>query len=115
MDISGINNNAFSSIMTSKKEKVEAKSFEATLNQAIEKEDEEELRGACREFEQYFVNQLFKEMRNTVHSGGLIPKSQGEKIFEEMLYDEYAKEVSKGKGIGISDMMYKQLSKQQLK
>ncbi|WP_458788359.1 rod-binding protein, partial [Vallitalea sediminicola] len=26
-------------------------------------------------------------MRSTVHSGGLMPKSQGEKLFEDMLYD----------------------------
>lgn len=111
MDISSINSNAYNSINISKKAKIEEKSFENVLNNAVEKENEEELREACREFEQYFVNQLFKEMRNTVHSGGLIPKSQGEKLFEEMLDDEYAKEISKGNGIGISDMMYKQLSK----
>lgn len=111
MNISGINPNIYNNITMNQKEKVETKSFEAALNEAKEKQDEKQLKEACQEFEQYFVNQLFKEMRNTVQSGGLIPKSQGEKIFEDMLYEEYSTEISKGRGIGISEMLYKQLSK----
>ncbi|MCT4687994.1 rod-binding protein [Vallitalea sp.] len=111
MDISSINGNTYNNMLLQKKEKIESKSFEATLNEAVKKEDDKQLKEACKEFEQYFVNQLFKEMRNTVHNGGLIPKSQGEELFEDMLYDEYSKEISEGSGIGISDMMYKQLSK----
>lgn len=111
MDISSINGNTYNNMLVQKKEKIEEKSFETALNEAVKKEDDKQLKEACEEFEQYFVNTLFKEMRNTVHRDGLIPKSQGEKLFEDMLYDEYSKEISKGKGIGISDMMYKQLSK----
>ncbi|MCT4545208.1 MAG: rod-binding protein [Vallitalea sp.] len=111
MNISNINANKYSNILNTKKEKIESKSFEDTLNKAVEKQDEKELKKACTEFEQYFVNQLFQEMKKTVHSGGLMQKSQGEKIFEDMLYDEYSKEISKGKGIGISEMLYKQLSR----
>ncbi|GKX28500.1 hypothetical protein SH1V18_09800 [Vallitalea longa] len=111
MNISSINPNMYNNITMNQKEKIETESFEAALNQAQEKQDDKQLQESCREFEQYFVNQLFKEMRNTVHSDGLIPKSQGEKIFEDMLYEEYSTEISKGEGIGISQMLYKQLSK----
>lgn len=111
MNISSINNN-YNNILNSKKNKIEEKTFETTLHKAMEKKDEKQLKKACNQFEQYFVNQLFKEMRSTVKNGGLIPKSQGEKLFEDMLYDEYSKNISKGQGIGIGEMMYKQLSKQ---
>lgn len=111
MNISSINPNIYNNITMNQKEKIETQSFEVALNEAKEKQDEKQLKEACQDFEQYFVNQLFKEMRNTVHNSGLIRKSQGEKIFEDMLYNEYSSEISKGEGIGISDMLYKQLSK----
>jgi flagellar protein FlgJ len=114
MNISSINSN-YNNLLNSKKNKIEEKSFETTLHKAMDNKDERELKKACNQFEQYFVNQLFKEMRNTVHNGGLIPKSQGEKLFEDMLYEEHSKEISKGQGIGIGEMMYKQLSKQGMK
>lgn len=113
MELSKINNNLVNGyIKSDQKEKIETESFEDSLIDATAKQDAEALKEACREFEAYFVQQLFKEMRSTVHDGGLISKSQGQEIFEEMLYDEYANESSKGKGIGIADMMYKQLSNQ---
>ena len=34
-----------------------------------------------------------------------------EQTFEDMLYDNYSKEIAKGPGIGLADIMYKQLSK----
>ncbi len=110
MDISGINNNIYNQLTISKQDKVTNTSFEDSLKQAVEEQDEKALREACREFEEYFANQMFQEMRKTVHSGGLIPKSQGEEIFEDMLYEEYSKEIAKGQGIGITQMMFEQLS-----
>lgn len=110
MDISGVNNDIYNRLTTSKQDKVTSTSFEDTLKQAEEQQDDKALREACREFEEYFVNQMFQEMRKTVHSSGLIPKSQGEKIFEDMLYEEYSKEIAKEQGIGIAQMMFEQLS-----
>ncbi|PKM52734.1 MAG: hypothetical protein CVV02_00690 [Firmicutes bacterium HGW-Firmicutes-7] len=50
-------------------------------------------------------------MRKTVPESGLLEKSEGRDIFEDMLYEEYAKDMSKGKGTGLSEMLYRQLSK----
>lgn len=110
MAITGITNDIYKQFTTSKQDKVSSTAFEDQLKEATEKQDSEALLEACREFEEYFINQMFGEMRKTVQSGGLIPKSQGEKIFEDMLYEEYSKEMAKGKGIGIAQMMYQQLS-----
>ncbi|QUI21442.1 rod-binding protein [Vallitalea pronyensis] len=110
MDISGINPNIYQQLNISKQDKVTTTSFEDALKKAEEEQDDKALREACREFEEYFVNQMFSEMRKTVHGGSLIPKSQGEKIFEDMLYEEYSKEIAKEQGIGIAQMMFEQLS-----
>lgn len=85
--------------------------FESVLKKASEEKDDQGLKEACREFEAYFIHQLFKEMRSTIQPGGLIEKSRGEEIFQDMLDEEYAKNASQGKGMGLGDMLYKQLSK----
>ncbi|MFP4697166.1 MAG: rod-binding protein [Eubacteriales bacterium] len=72
--------------------------------------DNKELKDACEQFESYFINQMLKEMRKTVPESGLIKESQGEKIFKDMLYEEYAKEAAKGQGLGLASKLYKQLS-----
>ena len=50
---------------------------------------------------------LFKEMRKTVGSS---ESSFALDTYQEMFDDEISSSVSQGKGIGIADMMYKQLS-----
>ena len=111
IDISSINNQLIQNINSTTKETADQKAFETILNEAVEKKDAEKLKKACQEFEGYFLQQVFKEMRKTVPDSGLLEKSQGREIYEDMLYEEYSKNISKGKGIGLSDMLYRQLSK----
>lgn len=111
IDLSGINNQMIQNINSTVKETAEQNAFEAILNEAVEKKDTEKLKKACQEFEGYFLQQVFTEMRKTVPESGLLEKSPGRGIYEDMLYEEYAKNISSGKGIGLSDMLYRQLSK----
>lgn len=77
-----------------------------------EVQDNKKLMDTCREFESIFVQMMLKEMRNTVHEDGIIEKSQGTKIFEEMHMEELAKEMTKGdNSIGIAKMMYEQFKR----
>lgn len=108
MVISGVNNIGNQYLME-QKNKAKTTNFENMLKEAENSNDDMKLKEACKEFEAYFIQQLFKEMKSTVNEGGLIPKSQGEEVFEEMLHEQYSKEASKGQGIGIAQMMYKQL------
>jgi len=66
----------------------------------------------CREFESIFVNMMLKEMRGTVEKSGLIDGGQAEDIFSDMLYDEYAKDMTKAAGFGLADAVYVELSRQ---
>jgi peptidoglycan hydrolase FlgJ len=71
------------------------------------------LRDASTEFEAVFMNQLVSAMRKTVGDSGLIKKSQGEKMFEGMLDEEWARGLAGRHGPGgLSDMIYQQLSRQ---
>ncbi len=75
-----------------------------------EAQDKQELREVCEDFEAIFIKIMLDSMRDTLSDNTLIPKNAGEKLFEDQLYDEYAKKMSRTANLGIADMMYQQLS-----
>ncbi len=111
-NISGINTKNILDLNSVKKNNIESESFKENLNNAIQKGDEKDLKEACLQFESYFLNMMFKSMRKTVISGeGIFKKSNAENIFQEMLDQEMTKKMANQGGIGLADMMYKQLSR----
>ena len=88
--------------------------LEASLNTAKGKSQAEmdKLREACKDFESLFVKQMLNAMKKTVNKTDLIKRNMGEDIFEDMLYDEYAKKMTETAELGIGKMMYEQLSRQ---
>ena len=71
------------------------------------------LRDVSIEFEAVFMNQLVSAMRKTVGESGLIHKSEGQKVFEAMLDEEWARALAGRHGpSGFSEMIYRQLSRQ---
>lgn len=66
---------------------------------------------ACEDFQAVFIKQMLDTMRKTVDkSQSLIQANEGEKVFEDMLYDEYAKKMSKSAGFDLADNLYKQMA-----
>lgn len=88
----------------------EGEEFSKILDTIQTEKDKEKLKEACRDLEAVFVGMVFEGMRSTVLREGLIPESYGEKIFQSMLDQELAKKASSGEGLGISRMLYQQLS-----
>jgi len=89
----------------------EGQSFEEMLKKAAEEKDDKKLREACRNLESVFLNIMFSSMRNTIQKADLIGDSFASGIYEDMLYEKYADEASKGKGLGLGEMLYEQLSR----
>ena len=69
------------------------------------------LKKACNDFEAYFVNEMFKSMRQTVPDSEFIKKNKGEKIYREMMDQEIAAKLSVEQSLGLSDNLYNQLKK----
>ncbi len=67
------------------------------------------LRDSTREFEAMYIFEAYKSMRKNIPDNGLIKKSSGEKIFQEMLDMEMARSAASGKGMGLGEAMYEQL------
>ena len=65
----------------------------------------------ANEFESLFIKQMLDSMRNTLNrDDSLIPFSQAQDIFEDMLYDEYASMMSSTQSLGIAEMIVSQYS-----
>lgn len=114
MTIGNVNNNFLNSITDAgaAQAKADETDFQVLLEKirgAQEETADLELRNATEEFEAYYLNKVFTEMRKSVPKTGLMGNDKGTEYFEDMLYDAYAKEMAKGNGTGIKEMLYKQL------
>jgi len=65
----------------------------------------------CLELETFLVKNLLTSMRSTVQKSGLVDDSFAGKMYEDMLYDEYAKDFTKNASFGLADQAYLQLKR----
>lgn len=73
--------------------------------------NDSELKEVCKSFETYFVEQLFKEMKKTVPSSD--DENEYMNYFGDMLYTEYSEEISERGGLGIAQMLYESMKRNQ--
>lgn len=73
--------------------------------------DEQKLRKACKEFESILIHQLLTIMRQSIPKTDLFGDRREEELFNSMLDEEIAKQISLTNPLGIADMLYAQLSK----
>ena len=73
-------------------------------------DSEKDMEKVARDFESIFVNKLFESMRKGVPKSGLLDSS-AMKMYQSMMDQEMAKLMSVGKGMGIGEMVYKDLSR----
>jgi len=78
------------------------------------KTTEKELKALSQQFESIFINQLLTTMRATVPQSGLL-KSYSLDTYQQLLDQEIANEISQGRGIGLADMMFRDLIRLQAK
>ena len=71
--------------------------------------DDAKLREAANDFEAIFIQQMLKTMRKTSFESDLLPKSEGEKVFQSLLDEQYAQITAKSGSLGFGEMIYQQL------
>ena len=72
-----------------------------------------EIRKAAIEFQSLFVEMMLKSMRETTKQDKLTGGGHGEEVYSSLLDREYAVEISKRGGLGLAEMIEKQLLEQQ--
>jgi flagellar protein FlgJ len=87
-------------------ESVQASSKFAKIDKA------DKLYEQCMELEIFLVKTLLSSMRNTVQKSGLINEGFAGKMYEDMLYDEYARDFAKNANFGMAEMAYLELTGQ---
>ena len=66
----------------------------------------------CQELETFLLKNLITSMRDTVQKSDLLDTGFAGKFYEDMLYDEYAKDFAKKAGLGFAEMAYLELTGQ---
>lgn len=76
------------------------------------KSENVKLKKACQDFESIFLSHLFKTMRATTEEEeGLFGKGLGNDLFRDMFDGEVAKKISYGRGMGLADILYKNMQR----
>lgn len=73
-----------------------------------EEATDEELMSACKSFETYFLEQIFKEMKKTVHSSE--DDNDYMKYFGDTLIEKYAENATESGQIGLAKQLYDAMS-----
>ncbi len=83
-------------------------SFSSAKKTPIDKTDK--LYEACMELETFLIKNLIKSMRSTIQKNSLINTGFAGEVYEDMLYDEYAKAFTQNANFGFAEMAYRELA-----
>ena len=78
------------------------------------KAGEDELLSVCKQFEAYFLEQVFKEMKKTVDcfkEEGSDPNNHLVDFFEEKVIQDLTATSTEKQGLGVAQMLYEQMKR----
>lgn len=111
MDLSGLTNN-----LSTQYSQVYATASDSKLTQTLKNTSkdtsDEELLDACKQFEQYFVEQVFKEMEKTLPEGGIMGDNEYASMFGDTYVQTLAESVTDSGQLGLAQQLYESMSKQ---
>ncbi|MCD8038322.1 MAG: rod-binding protein [Lachnospiraceae bacterium] len=115
MDISGVGS-AYADYLTSQASSQNASALKTTLESAASSTDEDELMDACKEFESYFLEQVFDAMLETtkVFSDEDEEDGYASKMvdyFKDFAVQELCDEATSGDGLGLANILYEQMKR----
>lgn len=109
LDLSAIN--SYSNYTTDTASSSTSK-LEDTLKSDLSTATEEELMDVCKDFEAYFVEQMFKAMQKMVpESEDNVSAStrQLQDYYKEQMTQSFAEQATEGGGLGIAQILYEQM------
>jgi len=91
--------------------RVDANDFKqfAALRRGAEANDPATLRAAAKQFESLFTKMMLDSMRSASMGDPLFGSDQGD-MYQDMADDQLAVQLSQGRGLGLADMLIRQLS-----
>ncbi len=89
-------------------------SLEETLNTDLSKATEDELMDVCKDFEAYFVEQMFKAMQKMVpesSEGKSASTKQLQDYYKDEMLKNLAEDSTEGSGLGLAQTLYEQMKR----
>ncbi len=91
-----------------------ASKLEETLKSDLSSATEDELMDVCKDFESYFIEQMFKAMQRMVpESEDNVSAStrQLQDYYKEQMNQSFAEQASESGGLGIAQILYEQMKR----
>ena len=115
MDIGSISSMYLNNIKDSSSS-VKTGDMTGKLKNGLEGKSDEELMDACKEFEAYFIEQIFKNMKSA-----MVPSSEStdgatsmlKDYYEDELMSQYASQAAGQSSNGLAQMLYEQMKRNQ--
>lgn len=113
MDIGGVSS-AYADYLTKQASGNKASSLQSKLENSGESVDEKELMDACKEFEAYFMEQVFNSMLETTKVFSDDENGYASKMvdyFKDFAVQELCGKVTEGSGLGLANTLYEQMKR----
>ena len=112
MDISGLTS-AYTDMLTNQANSSKADALKDKLNTDYSKATDEELMAACKQFEAYFLEQVFKGMERTVPESQFSSSSTSTLVdyYKDSMIQELATQSTETNSIGLAQTMYEQMKR----
>jgi len=85
------------------------------LESSVSEKDAEQIRAAATDFEALLLHQMLNTMWKTVPKGGLVSGSREEEMYRDMLNEQLAQQIAQDQGIGIKEVIMRELESKQSK
>lgn len=112
MDISGLNS-TYTDYLTQQTESVSSKKMQDTVSKDYSQATQDELLDVCKQFEAYFMEQVFKQMEKTVIKDESSSGTSTALVdyFKDSALQELTKTSTETQGLGIAQMLYEQMKR----
>ena len=112
MDISGLSN-IYTDYMNQQAKSVSSKKMQDTVSKDYSQATDEELLDVCKQFESYFMEQVFKQMEKTIIKDESSTGTSTALVdyFKDSALQELTKTSTETQGLGIAQMLYEQMKR----
>lgn len=110
MDLSGLSS-IYTDFQKTQSDNQKLEKMKADWKEKSKGTDDEQLMDACKQFESYFVEQMFKEMQKTVPETDYSFQSTGTMVdyYKDNMLQELASMSTESGGLGLAQMLYEQM------
>lgn len=112
IDISGLTN-GYSDYLSSTVQDAAAQKLKSVASADYSKATDDELMKVCKQFESYFLEQVFKEMNKTIPQSEYTSQSTSNLVdyFKDNTIQELASQSTEQNSLGLAQMLYEQMKR----